>query len=56
MFRTLVPALAITLAAAFSAMAEPVRFAVTDIEGLEALQQEFGGFQKALEEKTGLDI
>ncbi|WP_454684401.1 PhnD/SsuA/transferrin family substrate-binding protein [Ancylobacter moscoviensis] len=56
MFRTLVPALAITLATAFSAMAEPVRFAVTDIEGLEALQQEFGGFQKALEEKTGLDI
>ncbi|MBS9476944.1 PhnD/SsuA/transferrin family substrate-binding protein [Ancylobacter radicis] len=56
MFRKLVPALAITLVTAFSAMAEPVRFAVTDIEGLEALQQEFGSFQKALEEKTGLDI
>lgn len=56
MFRRLVPALAISLVTAFSAMAEPVRFAVTDIEGLEALQQEFGPFQKALEEKTGLDI
>lgn len=56
MFRRLVPALAITLVTALSAMAEPVRFAVTDIEGLEALQQEFGPFQKALEEKTGLDI
>lgn len=56
MFRTLVPALAVTLMTAFSAVAEPVRFAVTDIEGLEALQQEFGGFQKALEKVTGLDI
>jgi len=56
MFRTLVPALALTLVTAFSAVAEPVRFAVTDIEGLEALQQEFGGFQKELEKLTGLDI
>ncbi|MCK0208910.1 PhnD/SsuA/transferrin family substrate-binding protein [Starkeya koreensis] len=56
MFRTLVSALAITLATAFTAVAEPVRFAVTDIEGLEALQQEFGGFQKELEKLTGLDI
>ena len=36
--------------------AEPVRFAVTDIEGLEALQQEFSAFEKALEDTTGLDI
>lgn len=56
MFRSLVSALAITLATAFAATAEPVRFAVTDIEGLEALQQEFGGFQKELEKVTGLDI
>lgn len=56
MFRRLVSALAITLATAFAASAEPVRFAVTDIEGLEALQQEFGGFQKELEKLTGLDI
>ncbi|EEE47677.1 PhnD/SsuA/transferrin family substrate-binding protein [Roseibium alexandrii] len=36
--------------------AEPVRLAVTDIEGLEALQQEFSAFEKALEDTTGLDI
>lgn len=56
MFRRLVSVLAITLATAFAASAEPVRFAVTDIEGLEALQQEFGGFQKELSKLTGLDI
>lgn len=56
MLRKLVPALAVTLMTAFSAVAEPVRFAVTDVEGLEALQQEFGAFQKALQDKTGLDI
>src|SRR3546814_12821302 len=31
-------------------------FAVTDIEGLEALQQEFGAFESALEDATGLEI
>ena len=36
--------------------ADPVRFAVTDIEGLEALQQEFGPFEAALEKSTGLDV
>lgn len=36
--------------------AEPIRFAVTDIEGLEALQQEFGPFEKAIEKSTGLDL
>lgn len=56
MFRKLVSALAITVVTAFAASAEPVRFAVTDIEGLEALQQEFGGFQKELSKLTGLDI
>lgn len=56
MFRRLVSALAITVVTAFAASAEPVRFAVTDIEGLEALQQEFGGFQKELSKLTGLDI
>lgn len=38
------------------AAAEPVKFAVTDIEGLEYLQQEFGEFENALEQATGLDI
>ena len=56
MLRSLIAALAVTLAASAPALAEPVRFAVTDIEGLEALQQEFGGFQTALEAETGLDI
>lgn len=56
MCRKLVSALAITVVTAFAASAEPVRFAVTDIEGLEALQQEFGGFQKELSKLTGLDI
>ncbi len=36
--------------------AETVKLAVTDIEGLESLQQEFGAFEKALEKSTGLDL
>lgn len=36
--------------------ADPVRFAVTDIEGLEQLQQEFGPFERALEASTGLEV
>lgn len=36
--------------------AEPVKFAVTDIEGLEYLQQEFGEFEEVLEKTTGLDV
>jgi phosphonate transport system substrate-binding protein len=36
--------------------AETVRLAVTDIEGLEALQQEFGPFEAAIEKSTGLDV
>ncbi|WP_193172210.1 PhnD/SsuA/transferrin family substrate-binding protein [Nisaea nitritireducens] len=35
---------------------ETVRLAVTDIEGLEALQQEFGPFEAAIEKSTGLDV
>lgn len=56
MIRKLAAALALTLATAMPALADPVKFAVTDIEGLEALQQEFGGFELALEEATGLEI
>lgn len=47
---------AAALVAATPAFADPVRFAVTDIEGLEALQQEFGAFETALEKSTGLDM
>jgi phosphonate transport system substrate-binding protein len=56
MIRTVIAALALTVTTIVPAMAETVKFAVTDIEGLEALQQEFGGFEKALEKVTGLDI
>ncbi|MEZ5666517.1 MAG: PhnD/SsuA/transferrin family substrate-binding protein [Alphaproteobacteria bacterium] len=55
MFRAILAAAA-TAALAAPALAEPVSFAVTDIEGLEVLQQEFGAFELALEKATGLDI
>ena len=54
MFRTIFVAAA--LIAATPALADPVRFAVTDIEGLEALQQEFCAFEAALEKSSGLEI
>lgn len=54
MIRALFAAAAI--AAAFPATAQTLKLAVTDIEGLEALQQEFGAFSAALEASTGYDI
>ncbi len=54
MFRTLLAALAMTIA--LPAAAQTYKFAVTDIEGLEALQQEFGAFETELESITGLDF
>lgn len=56
MMRSLIAAIALTIGSVAPAAAETVKFAVTDIEGLEALQQEFGGFEKAIEKVTGLDI
>ncbi|GAA0283668.1 PhnD/SsuA/transferrin family substrate-binding protein [Rhodovulum strictum] len=56
MFRTLIGATALATALAMPAMAEALRFGVTDIEGMEAMQQEFGAFEKALEAATGHDI
>ncbi len=44
------------LAIAAPAAADTVKFAVTDIEGLEALQQEFGAFEQALETVTGFEV
>jgi phosphonate transport system substrate-binding protein len=41
---------------AVPALAETIRFAVTDIEGLEVLQQEFGPFEAALEKATGHEV
>ena len=54
MLRALLAAAAIAVAT--PAAADAIRFAVTDIEGLEALQQEFGAFEAALETSTGLDV
>ncbi|QPH53212.1 PhnD/SsuA/transferrin family substrate-binding protein [Pontivivens ytuae] len=54
MLRTLSLIAALGLAAPVAA--QDLRFAVTDVEGAEALQQEFGAFETALEEVTGLDI
>ena len=56
--------LGVTLAAALAACGAPaegnddstLRFAVTDLQGLEELQREFGAFQKTFEEKSGLDL
>jgi phosphonate transport system substrate-binding protein len=49
-------ATAAVLALAMPAMAETVKLAVTDVEGMEALIKEFGGFEVALEKSTGLEI
>lgn len=54
MFRAMIVAAAMVVAT--PTFADTVRFAVTDIEGLEALQQEFGAFEKALEKSSGLEI
>ncbi len=54
MIRSLLAAAAIAIAV--PASAETVKFAVTDIEGLETLKQEFGAFETALETATGLEI
>ncbi len=54
MFKSALAAAALLIAT--PAFADEVRFAVTDIEGLEALQQEFGPFEDALEKATGYDI
>lgn len=48
--------LTILIALSTLATAQSVKFAVTDIEGMEFLQQEFGAFTAALEQATGLDI
>ncbi len=53
--KTLLAATAVALTA-FAATAEQVKLAVTDIEGLEALTQEFGAFEAELEAITGLEV
>ncbi|MGG7568645.1 PhnD/SsuA/transferrin family substrate-binding protein [Rhodovulum sp. DZ06] len=54
MLKTVIAAAAFLAAGA--AAAEPLKFAVTDIEGLEQLTQEFGAFEAALEKITGLEV
>lgn len=54
--------LAVSAFAAFAILTVPataqdkITFAVTDVEGLEALQQEFGPFRDKLQELTGLKV
>ncbi|MEQ8395913.1 PhnD/SsuA/transferrin family substrate-binding protein [Thalassobaculum sp.] len=49
-------AVAIGLSAAAASAAETIRFAVTDIAGMENLQREFAPFQAALTRTTGYDV
>jgi phosphonate transport system substrate-binding protein len=43
-------------AAVVPAMAEKIRFAVTDVEGMEQLQREYGAFVTELQNATGLEV
>jgi len=43
----------ILMGASLAVASEPVKLAVTDLEGLEALQREFGPFKEILEKYTG---
>jgi len=51
-----VAALALTAAATIAQAAEPIRIAVTDVEGLEKLQVEWGPMKTKLEKYTGLEF
>lgn len=51
-----VAAATVAMTATASIAAEKIRFAVTDIEGLEALQTEFGPFRDKLSALTGYDV
>ena len=53
----LTAALALNPASATSVTAaEPIRFAVTDVEGLEMLQREYGPFAEILREASGMEV
>jgi len=47
---------ALVLGGAAASAAESLKLAVTDLEGLEQLQREFGAFKAVLEQETGLEI
>ena len=44
------------LGASVAHAADTVRFAVTDIDGMEALQREMGPFKEAFEKASGLSV
>ena len=48
--------LIMTMFASISWAGKPIRMAITDLEGLEQLQREFGAFRDLLSKKTGLAI
>jgi phosphonate transport system substrate-binding protein len=48
--------IAVGMMAAPAAAADKIRFAVTDVEGAEQLQREYGAFVDELEKVTGYDI
>ncbi|MEO1538109.1 MAG: PhnD/SsuA/transferrin family substrate-binding protein [Pseudomonadota bacterium] len=52
-FKSIVMGAAIAAVSAFSAAAETWKIAVTDVEGMERLQLEWGPFKEALETATG---
>jgi phosphonate transport system substrate-binding protein len=49
-------ALALGLGASVASAQSKLRFAVTDVDGLEALQREYGPFKAAFEKATGLEM
>jgi phosphonate transport system substrate-binding protein len=55
MFRSMVAG-ALLAVTSNVAMAADITFAVTDVEGLEQLEQEFGAVEAALEKSTGLEM
>lgn len=51
--RSMIASVALTAVSAFAAQAETWKLAVTDVEGMERLQLEWGPFKDALEAATG---
>ena len=56
MIRSLLAGAALAIATTFTSMAADIKMAVTDVEGLEELQNDFGAVAKALEVSTGLSV
>jgi phosphonate transport system substrate-binding protein len=54
--RNLILAATVSVMAPTVAMAEEYRLAITDLEGLEQMQREFGAFRDLLSQKTGIDF